>query len=249
MKQIRKRLTYANVMSSIAVFLVLGGATAFAATKIGSSEIKAKAITTGKIAKEAVTAGKIKSGAVIAGKLGPAAVTSENIADNAVTTAKIADKAVTAQKLNTTGLTVPTAQNATNAQNAVKAENATNAVNAQNAQNAVNAENAVTAQSVLAFARIEDGGSVLPALAKGITSANVTKPAIGVYCFDLPFSPKGGQATVESDSDNDEVITLEVADSPEGFTNCPATAEVEVTHFDVGTPGPEDADFYIELYI
>ena len=30
-KQIRKRLTYANVMSSIAVFLVLGGATAFAA--------------------------------------------------------------------------------------------------------------------------------------------------------------------------------------------------------------------------
>ena len=35
MKQIRKRLTYANVMSSIAVFLVLGGATAFAAKKIG----------------------------------------------------------------------------------------------------------------------------------------------------------------------------------------------------------------------
>ena len=31
MKPIRKRLTYANVMSSIAVFLVLGGATAFAA--------------------------------------------------------------------------------------------------------------------------------------------------------------------------------------------------------------------------
>jgi hypothetical protein len=31
LKQIRKRLTYANVMSSIAVFLILGGATAFAA--------------------------------------------------------------------------------------------------------------------------------------------------------------------------------------------------------------------------
>ena len=37
MKQIRKRLTYANVMSSIAVFLVLGGATAFAASKIGAT--------------------------------------------------------------------------------------------------------------------------------------------------------------------------------------------------------------------
>ena len=41
MKQIRQRLTYANVMSSIAVFLVLGGATAFAATKIGANELKA----------------------------------------------------------------------------------------------------------------------------------------------------------------------------------------------------------------
>ncbi len=30
MNQIRKRLTYANAMSSIAVFLVLGGGTAFA---------------------------------------------------------------------------------------------------------------------------------------------------------------------------------------------------------------------------
>lgn len=36
MKRFRKRLTYANVMSSIAVFLVLDGATAFAASKIGS---------------------------------------------------------------------------------------------------------------------------------------------------------------------------------------------------------------------
>ena len=64
MKQIRKRLTYANVMSSIAVFLILGGATAFAAKKIGTNEIKGNSITTGKIKKEAVTAAKIKNSAV-----------------------------------------------------------------------------------------------------------------------------------------------------------------------------------------
>ncbi len=52
MKQIRKRITYANVMSSIAVFLVLGGATAYAAKKIGSNEIKGNSITTGKIKKK-----------------------------------------------------------------------------------------------------------------------------------------------------------------------------------------------------
>lgn len=99
MKQIRKRLTYANVVSSIALFLVLGGATAFAATKIGANEIKANAITTGKIKKEAVAAGKIKTGAVTTDKLASSAVTSDKIADNAVTTNKIANNAVTTAKI------------------------------------------------------------------------------------------------------------------------------------------------------
>lgn len=108
MKQIRQRLTYANVMSSIAVFLVLGGATAFAATKIGANELKANSIKTGKIVKEAVTTSKVKNGAV--------------------TTAKIADKAITGAKLDTTSLgTVPNATNAVNAVNAQKAATAQNA--------------------------------------------------------------------------------------------------------------------------
>lgn len=75
MKQIRKRFTYANVMSSLAVFLVLGGATAVAAKKIGSNEIKGNSITTGKIKKEAVTKGKLKNGSVSTEKLANDAVT------------------------------------------------------------------------------------------------------------------------------------------------------------------------------
>ena len=39
MKSVRKRLTYANVMSSLAVFLVLGGATAFAAGQLGKNTV------------------------------------------------------------------------------------------------------------------------------------------------------------------------------------------------------------------
>ena len=119
MKQIRQRLTYANVMSSIAVFFVLGGATAFAATKIGANEIKANSIKTGKIVKEAVTEGKIKNSAVSTNKLGNGVVTSDKLAANAVTTDKIADKAVTAAKINLTGL--PPVPNATNAANAANA--------------------------------------------------------------------------------------------------------------------------------
>ncbi len=98
MKQIRKRITYANVMSSIAVFLVLGGATAYAATKIGSNQIKGNSITTGKIKKEAVSTAKIKK--------------------NAITTAKIKNLAVTGPKINVTNLAkVPSATNADNAAN------------------------------------------------------------------------------------------------------------------------------------
>ena len=99
MKRVRKHLTYANVMSSIAVFLMLGGATAFAATKIGANEIKANSIKTGKIVKEAVTAGKIKNGAVTESKIADGAVTTNKIADKAVTTNKLADSAATAPKI------------------------------------------------------------------------------------------------------------------------------------------------------
>jgi hypothetical protein len=53
-KQIRKRLTYANVMSSIAVFLVLGGATAIAANQLGKNSVGSK-----QLKKNAVTAAKI----------------------------------------------------------------------------------------------------------------------------------------------------------------------------------------------
>lgn len=63
MKQIRKRLTYANVMSSIAVFLVLGGAAAFAAVQlpknsVGTKQLKKKAVSTVKIKDNAVTGQK-----------------------------------------------------------------------------------------------------------------------------------------------------------------------------------------------
>ncbi len=102
MKHIRKRITYANVMSSIAVFLVLGGGAAYAAKKIGSNEIKGNSITTGKIKKEAVSASKLKK--------------------NSVTTAKIANGAVTGSKVNLSTLgKVPSAVNADTATNAANA--------------------------------------------------------------------------------------------------------------------------------
>lgn len=114
MKQIRERLTYANVMSTIAVFLLLGGATAFAAGQlgpntVGTKQLKGNAVTTGKIKKEAVAEGKIKNGAVTAAKiangavgtaqLGEKAVTSAKLGESSVSNGKLANAAVTAAKL------------------------------------------------------------------------------------------------------------------------------------------------------
>ena len=99
MKQIRKRLTYANVMSTIAVFLILGGATALAATKLGKNSVGTK-----QIKNNAVTSAKIKK--------------------NAITAVKIKNDTITGTQVNAATLgTVPSATNATNATNSTNATN------------------------------------------------------------------------------------------------------------------------------
>lgn len=95
MHQLRKRLTYANAMATIAVVLSIGGASAFAASHL---------------AKHSVGTKQLKANAVTAAKLRKNAVTEKKIRKNAVTTAKIKDGAVTGAKLQTATLgTVPSA--------------------------------------------------------------------------------------------------------------------------------------------
>lgn len=94
MNQLRKRLTYANVMSSIAVFLVLGGATAFAASQLGKNSVGSK-----QLKKNSVTKVKIKKGAVSSAKLGDGAVTNSKLGDNSISTAKIQNGAVNGDKI------------------------------------------------------------------------------------------------------------------------------------------------------
>jgi hypothetical protein len=88
LKRIRKRFTYANVMSSIAVFLVLGGATAFAAgqlgkNSVGTKQLKKNAVTTAKIKQEAVTGAKIKSGTITGSQLNLSSIGTVPSATNA----------------------------------------------------------------------------------------------------------------------------------------------------------------------
>ena len=64
MSRIRPHLTYANVMSTIAVFGVLAGGSAWAASKIDTNQIENGAVTAKKLHKNAVTTKKIKDDAV-----------------------------------------------------------------------------------------------------------------------------------------------------------------------------------------
>lgn len=87
---IRSRLTYANVMSSLAVFLVLGGGAAYAAKKIGTNQLRGASVTTAKIRKKAVTTSKIGVLAVRSGRIANGAVTNIKLADGSVTAGKLA---------------------------------------------------------------------------------------------------------------------------------------------------------------
>jgi hypothetical protein len=95
----------AMVVALVALFAALGGS-AYAASQIGTKQIKNNAITTSKIKKNAVTAAKIKNGAVTGSKI----------------------------QLSTLG-TVPSATHATTADSATKAAEATTAQTAGTATN------------------------------------------------------------------------------------------------------------------
>jgi hypothetical protein len=89
-QRIRKRLTYANVVSSLALFLVLSGSAAYAAKKIGSHELRGGSVTTAKIKRSAVTRSKIKAAAISTAKIAPDAVTNGRLADGSVSLEKLA---------------------------------------------------------------------------------------------------------------------------------------------------------------
>lgn len=64
MKKLREKLTYANVISTLALFLVLTGGAAYAASHLGKNSVGTK-----QLKKNAVTSAKIKNGAVTGAKV------------------------------------------------------------------------------------------------------------------------------------------------------------------------------------
>jgi len=125
MKSFRRHLTYSNVMSSLAVFLLLGGGMAVAAGGLGKNTVGTK-----QLKKNAVTAEKVKDGSLLgadfaagqlpagpagpagsagakgatgatgaAGVVGPNSVNSANVIDESLTSADLGLDSVAASEI------------------------------------------------------------------------------------------------------------------------------------------------------
>jgi hypothetical protein len=170
MRQIKSRLTYANLVSTLALFLVLGGAGAYAAKKntkkIGTTQIKASAITEAKLKNGAVSNLKLQDSSVSNSKLQDGSVSNSKLQDDSVSTSKLQGDSVTGEKVSEATLgEVPSAASA----------------------------------NPVAFAKVGSNGVVDASSSKALTSANVTHPGTGTYCVTVPsFAPRGGQVTTQS---------------------------------------------------
>ena len=95
----KERLLHpATIIAVIALLVALSGA-GYAATTIGTSQLKNNAVTTPKIKNAAVNTAKLKNNAVNSSKLASGAVKAADLANGAVAVAKLANGAVTGDKI------------------------------------------------------------------------------------------------------------------------------------------------------
>lgn len=97
---LRSRLTYANVVATLALVLALGGGSVYAASKLGKNVVKSKQIARGAVkgsdlGRNAVTGPKVKGGSIGATDLANDAVTAVTIKDGSIGAAEFAGGAVT----------------------------------------------------------------------------------------------------------------------------------------------------------
>ena len=89
MKRARERLTYANVVSTLALFLVLSGGVALAAKKLTTNDIKKGAIKTKLLGKNAVTSAKIASNGVKARNIAADSIDGSKVLNGSLTPADL----------------------------------------------------------------------------------------------------------------------------------------------------------------
>jgi hypothetical protein len=233
MKAIAKLITYANVVSTLALFIALGMGTAYATTQlapksVGAKQLRPGAVTADKIRKNAVTAPKIEGQAVKQGKIATGAISEAKLAGAAISTAKLASGAVTGEKVAADSITGQNVDEATLSKvpNAARSDVATFA----------------EAADPEAFAKVDSEATVLPGSSKGIGTADVKKGTEdGIYCINVPgFTPRGAQVTPEFTFSGAVNPYVHIGPTPA----CPS-AQIEVQ---MRAPGLVKSPFFVVVY-
>lgn len=228
--KIRPRLTYANVVATLALFIAVGGASAFAASQLG---------------KNSVGKDQLKPNSVTAAKIKPRAVTAGKIAANAISTAKLENLAVTGPKVDVGTLgTVPSAAHATSADHAATADHATSADGAASVDGQQIASFSVTlAENGPGATPLSFGGVTLTAAcnapklrleATRTGSVAAVAQLLGVEVPTTAFSNEQrdfttllisagnyGTGTLEADFANGTVTTIDYAYRTDTFSGAP----------------------------
>lgn len=203
-RKLRGTLSYANVVSTLCLFLVLGGGMAFAATKlgkntVGSKQLKKNAVTAAKVKANAITGAKVKDGSLTGadlqngslggGELQDGSVGGSKLADSAVGSAKLADGSVGGAKLkdDSIGGAKLQADSVTGAK--VKDNSLTGADINQGSLTEVRASNVIG----LAFTSSCTGATPLPS---GVTSEHIGTSNSGACKITFPSSVIDCAATV-----------------------------------------------------
>ena len=228
----KPRLSYANAVSTLALFIALSGASAYAtsqlATKsVGEPQLRPGAVTADKIRKNAVTAPKIKAEAIKQGKLASGSITAAKMTLNSVTSGSLAANAVTGEKI---------------APDAVTGEKVVESTLSQ-VPSAARADFATSAESAnpVAFAHVTKEATLDPNLSKNIASVSQGTLA-GIFCVEVAgFNPRGAQVTPQFEGGGDVKALVKIG----GTTDCPAP-KVEVQTFE-GTTRVKEG-FYAAFY-
>ncbi len=228
----KMKLSYANVTSTLALFIALTGATAYAATKlpdksVGEFQLRPGAVTAEKIRKNAITSPKIKAEAVKQGKIANSSITAAKLTQGSVSNSSLQSSSVSNDKIAPEAVTGDKALESTFSQvpSASKADFATNADSA----------------SPPAFAYVTKEATIDPSLSKAIAQVKAGTLA-GVYCITAQgFNPRGAQVTPRFNVSGNIDAYLTIG----GTVDCPAP-QVEVQTFDGGVRTKEA--FYVAMW-
>ena len=100
-RQLRRRLTFANVCSLLALVVALGTGSAYAANTIGSSDIIDESIQSVDIKNGEVRQGDINDGGVTSHKIADGTVANSDIATGAIGSNSVLDESLTSSDLGT----------------------------------------------------------------------------------------------------------------------------------------------------